>query len=78
MLLCRKEKRVNESKKNSGTGSFSYDDHELMRRCPCGGHTGAGGACNNSVEDIAGETEDEEITFAESADEGTGENVGDD
>mgnify|MGYP004516218143 CR=1 FL=1 len=30
-----------------------------------------------SVEDIAGETEDEEITFAESADEGTGENVGD-
>nr|WP_295265486.1 leucine-rich repeat protein [uncultured Blautia sp.] len=30
-----------------------------------------------SVEDIAGETEDEEITFAESTDEGTGENVGD-
>lgn len=30
-----------------------------------------------SVEEIAGETEDEEITFAESADEGTGENVGD-
>ena len=30
-----------------------------------------------SVEDIAGETEDEEITFAESADEGTYEDAGD-
>ena len=29
--------------KNSSAGSFSYNDHEFMRRCPCGGHTGAGG-----------------------------------